>query len=142
MKKVLLKIGGMTCSACSSGLEKFLNRQDGIESASVNLVMNNANIQYDESVLSIEQIEKFVKKAGFESLGIDNFKKEEKKQNNQKYILIALGILAVITLYISMGHMIGMPSIPFLDMHHNPVNYSIILLILALYYLVYLDLIY
>ena len=44
MKKVLLKIGGMTCSACSSGLEKFLNRQDGIESASVNLVMNNANI--------------------------------------------------------------------------------------------------
>ena len=59
MKKVLLKIGGMTCSACSSGLEKFLNRQDGIESASVNLVMNNANIQYDEEKLNLEQIEKF-----------------------------------------------------------------------------------
>ena len=132
MKKVLLKIGGMTCSACSSGLEKFLNRQEGIESASVNLVMNNANIQYDENMLSVEQIEKFVQKAGFESLGIDNFQKEEKKQNNQKYKLIALGILAVITLYISMGHMIGMPSIPFLDMHHNPINYSIILLILSL----------
>ena len=57
MKKVLLKIGGMTCSACSSGLEKFLNRQEGIESASVNLVMNNANIQYDENMLSVEQIE-------------------------------------------------------------------------------------
>ena len=132
MKKVLLKIGGMTCSACSSGLEKFLNRQDGIESASVNLVMNNANIQYDENVLSIEQIEKFVQKAGFESLGIDNFQKEEKKQNNQKYKLIALGILAVITLYISMGHMIGMPSIPFLDMHHNPINFAISLLVLSI----------
>ena len=132
MKKVLLKIGGMTCSACSSGLEKFLNRQDGIESASVNLVMNNANIQYDENVLSIEQIEKFVKKAGFESLGIDNFRKEEKKQNNQKYILIALGILAVITLYISMGHMIGLPSVPFLDMHHNPINFAISLLVLSI----------
>lgn len=132
MKKVLLKIGGMTCSACSSGLEKFLNRQDGIESASVNLVMNNANIQYDENVLSIEQIEKFVKKAGFESLGIDNFRKEEKKQNNQKYILIALGILAVITLYISMGHMIGMPTVSFLDMHHNPINFAISLLVLSI----------
>ena len=132
MKKVLLKIGGMTCSACSSGLEKFLNRQDGIESASVNLVMNNANIQYDENVLSIEQIEKFVKKAGFESLGIDNFRKEEKKQNNQKYKLIALGILAVITLYISMGHMINMPPIPFLDMHNNPINYAISLLVLSI----------
>ena len=131
MKKVLLKIGGMTCSACSSGLEKFLNRQDGIESASVNLVMNNANIQYDEQKLNIEQIEKFVEKAGFESLGIDNLQKEEKKQNNQKYKLISLGILAVITLYISMGHMIGLPAIPYLDMHKNPISYSIALLILA-----------
>ena len=132
MKKVLLKIGGMTCSACSSGLEKFLNRQYGIESASVNLVMNNANIQYDEEKLNLEQIEKFVEKAGFESLGIDNFQKEEKKQNNQKYKLIALGVLAVITLYISMGHMVGLPAIPYLDMHENPINFAVILLILSL----------
>lgn len=48
MKKVLLKIDGMTCSACSSGLEKYLNKQDGIKTAVVNLVMNNANIEYDE----------------------------------------------------------------------------------------------
>ena len=84
MKKILLKIGGMTCSACSSGLEKYLNRQEGIESASVNLVMNNANIQYDEQKLTIEQIERFVEKAGFESLGIDNFQKEEKKQKQKQ----------------------------------------------------------
>ena len=132
MKKVLLKIGGMTCSACSSGLEKYLNKQDGIESAAVNLVMNNANIQYDEQKLTLEQIEKFIEKAGFESLGIDNFQKEEKKQNNQKYKLIALGVLAVITLYISMGHMIGLPAIPYLNMHENPINYAIALLILAI----------
>ena len=132
MKKVLLKIGGMTCSACSSGLEKYLNKQDGIESAAVNLVMNNANIQYDEQKLTLEQIEKFVEKAGFESLGIDNFQKEEKKQNNQKYKLIALGVLAVITLYISMGHMIGLPAVPYLNMHENPINYAIALLILSI----------
>ena len=132
MKKVLLKIGGMTCSACSSGLEKYLNKQDGIESAAVNLVMNNANIQYDEQKLDLKQIEKFVEKAGFESLGIDNFQKEEKKQNNQKYKLIALGVLAVITLYISMGHMIGLPAIPYLNMHENQINYAIVLLILAI----------
>ncbi len=35
MKKVLLKIDGMTCSACSSGLEKYLNKQDGIKQANV-----------------------------------------------------------------------------------------------------------
>ena len=79
MKKVLLKIDGMTCSACSSGLEKYLNKQDGIKTAVVNLVMNNANIEYDEKKLTLEQVERFVEKAGFTSLGIDNFEKEEKK---------------------------------------------------------------
>ena len=132
MKKVLLKIDGMTCSACSSGLEKYLNKQDGIESASVNLVMNNANIQYDEKKLDLDKIENFIKKAGFESLGIDNFEKEEKKKNNQKYYLILLTVLAAITLYISMGHMIGLPSIPFIDPSIYPVNYAIVLLVLSL----------
>ena len=82
MKKVLLKIDGMTCSACSTGLEKYLNKQDGIKQATVNLIMNNANIEYDDKKLNLEQVEKFVEKAGFLSLGIDNFEKEEKKKTN------------------------------------------------------------
>ena len=85
MKKVLLKIDGMTCSACSTGLEKYLNKQDGIKQATVNLIMNNANIEYDDRKLNLEQVEKFVEKAGFLSLGIDNFEKEEKKKTNEKY---------------------------------------------------------
>ena len=45
MKKIILKIGGMTCSACSNGLEKYLNKQDGVISASVNLVMATAQVE-------------------------------------------------------------------------------------------------
>ena len=63
----------MRCSACSNGLEKYLNKQDGIISASVNLVMANASIEYDEKKLNQSKIEEFVKKAGFKSLG--EFKK-------------------------------------------------------------------
>ena len=132
MKKVLLKIDGMTCSACSSGLEKYLNKQDGIINATVNLVMNNASVEYDEKKLDILQIEKFVQKAGFESLGIDNLQKEEKKKSREKYKLIGFGIIAVITLYIAMAHMIGLPEIPFLSMHTYPINYTISLLILSI----------
>ena len=69
MKKIILSIDGMTCSSCSNGLEKYLNKQDGIKNASVNLVMANASIEYDEKKLSIEKLEEFVKKAGFKSLG-------------------------------------------------------------------------
>ena len=137
MKKVLLKIGGMTCSACSSGLEKYLNKQDGIKSAAVNLVMNNANIEYDDEKLTLEQVEKFIEKAGFESLGIDNFEKEETKKSNEKYKLIGISVISILILYISMSHMIGLPVIPFLNMETYPVNYAISLLVLTVVVLLF-----
>ena len=131
MKKVLLKIDGMTCSACSSGLEKYLNKQDGIKQASVNLIMNNANIEYDDKKLTLGQIEKIVEKAGFSSLGIDNFEKKEKKKTNEKYKLISITIISILVLYISMSHMIGLPVIPFLNMMTYPINYAISLFVLT-----------
>lgn len=131
MKKVLLKIDGMTCSACSSGLEKYLNKQDGIKQANVNLVMNNANIEYDEQKLTLEQVEKFIEKAGFTCLGIDTFEKESKKKGTEKYKLIAITIISLVILYISMAHMVGLPAIPFLNMMHHSVNYAIALLVLT-----------
>ena len=132
MKKVLLKIEGMTCSACSSGLEKYLNKQDGIIAASVNLIMNNASIEYDGTKLTLEQVEKFVDKAGFSSAGIDNLEKEEKKKSNEKYKLIGISVISILILYISMSHMVGLPVIPFLDMMAHPINYAISLLILTI----------
>ena len=131
MKKVLLKIDGMTCSACSSGLEKYLNKQDGIKEAVVNLVMNNASVEYDDTKLTLEQVEKFVEKAGFTSLGIDNFEKDEKKKSNEKYKLVGITIISLLVLYISMSHMVGLPVIPFLHMVNHPVNFAVALFILT-----------
>ena len=132
MKKVLLKIGGMSCSACSTGLEKFLNKQEGIKNATVNLIMNNASIEYDDEKLNLENIEKFIEKAGFESLGRDNLEKEEKKKSNEKYKMIGITIISLLILYISMSHMVGLPVIPYLSMVTHPVNYAISLLILTI----------
>ena len=58
MKKIILSIDGMTCSACSNGLEKYLNKQNGIINANVNLVMANATVDYDEKILDQEKIRK------------------------------------------------------------------------------------
>ena len=131
MKKVLLKIEGMTCSACSSGLEKYLNKQEGIKTASVNLIMNNASIEYDETEINLEQVEKYIEKAGFSSLGIDKLENEDKKKTKEKNKLIGISIISILILYISMAHMVRLPVIPYLDMMHNPVNYAIALLILT-----------
>ena len=89
MKQVILKIGGMSCSACSNGLEKYLNKQDKIESATVNLVLAQAKIVYDDT-LSVSDIEQMVKDSGFESLGVYDPKKEEKEQKIPKSFYIFL----------------------------------------------------
>ena len=99
--------------------------------------MNNASIEYDDSKLNLKQIEKFVEKAGFKSLGIDNFKKEEKRKSNEKYKLIGITVISLLVLYISMSHMVGLPVIPFLNMMEYPVNYAISLLILTVIVMIF-----
>lgn len=132
MKSIILSVDGMTCSACSNGLEKYLNKQNGVFEANVNLVMANATIIYDEKILDQEKIEKYIKQAGFKSLGI--FKKidVEKDNKKEKVQFIIFTILAIVTMYISMGHMIGLPIIKFLSPEYNPINYAISLLILTI----------
>ena len=134
MKKIVLRIGGMTCSACSSGLEKYLSRQEGVSFASVNLVLSLATIEYEN--LSKKDLERFVKEAGFQSLG--EFKGvedlESKKEDKTKYIV--LGILIFIMMYLGMGEMLGLPTIPFLNMDY-PVLLSTVHLLITIVYLIF-----
>ena len=132
MKKVILNIEGMTCSACSNGLEKFLSKQDGIISVSVNLVMATALIEYDEK-LTVKDLNRFVKEAGFKSLG----EKKEKNNNANFVILIVFSILGIILMYISMGQMFNLPIPNILNMVQNPKIYAISLMILSLLFIFY-----
>ena len=135
MQKVILNIKGMSCSACSNSLEKYLNKQNGIINATVNLVLSQASIEYVDN-LSIEDLNKFISDAGFESLGIYDETKINKTNKSNK-IIIPITFLTILVLYISMSHMLSLPSIPYLDMMKNPINYTISLLILTIPYLIY-----
>ena len=134
MKKIVLNIEGMTCSACSNGLEKYLNRQDGIKEASVNLVLATALIEYDETKISRNDLDRFIKEAGFKSAGENNGKKET---TNDVRKLVFFVILAIIQMYISMGHMIKLPIPKIISMGSNPVNYGLILMAISVVFLIY-----
>ena len=149
MKKIILSIEGMTCSACSNGLEKYLNKQKGIKQASVNLVMANASIEYDEKILDIPKIEKFVekadieklnefvKKAGFKSLGEFKEIKTESKNKKEKIKFIIFTVFAIVFMYIAMGHMINLPTLQIIDVNKNPIGYTICLFIFAILFIIY-----
>lgn len=134
MNKIDLSIGGMSCSACSSGLEKYLNKQKGIVDASVNLVLAMATIKYED--INVKDIERYIKEAGFESLGCyDLFK--EKRSKNVKRNLIIFSTLVIILLYVSMARMIGLPCINYLNMEKYSLNYAVYLLALTIPFMIY-----
>ncbi len=132
MKKIILKIEGMTCSACSSSLEKYLLKQKGITDALVNLVMSSASISYEDDITEAD-LNRFIREAGFKSLGV--YDEQEDSDTNKNIYFIINGLLALLVLYISMSHMIHLPVIPFLNMIHYPINYSICLFIFSLYFI-------
>lgn len=137
MKKIILSIDGMTCSACSNGLEKYLNKQNGIIEANVNLVMANATIIYDENILEKEKLDEFVKQAGFKSLGEFKQMNSEAKNKQEKSKFIIFTVLAIVLMYISMGHMINLPIFDFLNVMTHPINYTICLFIFAIIFMIY-----
>ena len=137
MRKIILSIDGMTCSACSNGLEKYLNKQNGIIEATVNLVMANTTIIYDENILEQSKLDEFVKQAGFKSLGEFKQIRQESRNKKEKNKFIVFTILAIILMYVSMGHMINLPIFDFLDVTTNPVNYTICLFVFAIIFIIY-----
>ena len=55
--------------------------------------MNNASIEYNETEINLEQVEKYIEKAGFSSLGIDKLENEEKKKTKEKSKVIGISII-------------------------------------------------
>ena len=129
MKKKILNIEGMTCSACSNGLEKYLNKQDGINEASVNLVMATALVEYDESKVKDSDLDRFVKEAGFKSLGE---RSQDGNKRHERLFLIQFAILVVLLMYISMGHMANFPIPYVVDKMHNPIVYTVFVIVITL----------
>lgn len=65
-KEVTLQVTGMTCAACSTRIEKGLNRMDGIEAATVNLALEKVTVTYDNQALKPEQIEQKIQALGYD----------------------------------------------------------------------------
>ena len=137
MKKIILAIDGMTCSACSNGLEKYLNKQNGIIEANVNLVMANASILYDEKILEKSKLDELIKQAGFKSLGEFKEINIENKNKKEKRKFIIFTVLMILLMYISMGHMINLPMFEFFDVKANPNHYTMCLFIFASIFMIY-----
>ena len=81
---VALNIGGMTCAACAQTIEKALKKTKGVTKAHVNLATEKANITFDPSVISLEEIGVVIDGTGYQVLGTEEVDREEQKMQDAR----------------------------------------------------------
>jgi P-type Cu+ transporter len=78
-------VNGMSCASCVNRVEKAVRKVNGVESVSVNLATNQAQVKYDPKDVADEQIVAAINKLGFEAR-----LKEDKP--NRKYLYSIKGM--------------------------------------------------
>ncbi len=68
-KKIIVE--GMSCAACSSSIERILNRKESVK-ASVNLTTKILDVSYDEELITLDDIKNLIIKAGFQPKDMEN----------------------------------------------------------------------
>ncbi|MEK7669204.1 MAG: heavy metal translocating P-type ATPase [Patescibacteria group bacterium] len=76
MKKETYKIHGISCASCVATIERALSKMAGVHSASVNFASESTLIEFDENIVSEQNLADMVKSAGYH-LEVDSPKKEE-----------------------------------------------------------------
>ena len=142
MKTEKFEVTGMTCSACVAHVEKNVSKLEGVKAVQVNLLTNSMTVSFDDDQLEISKIESSVKSIGYEAhvknmdaktLGsatsID-FVQLEQEEMKTRWIISLVFLLPL--LYISMGHMVGLPHFSFFHGAENAVVFAFTQFLLTL----------
>ncbi|MFW3340295.1 heavy metal translocating P-type ATPase [Aliarcobacter butzleri] len=142
MKSQKFDIKGMTCSACSTAVDRNVKKLEGINEVNVNLLNNSMIVKYDENILNNETIIKKVQDAGYEAFLVENGKKTQKNSteenlgkietNELKNRLIISFIFAIPLFYISMGHMLNWYLPHLFHGYSNAITFAFTQFLLAL----------
>ncbi|MCI8552875.1 MAG: copper-translocating P-type ATPase, partial [Lawsonibacter sp.] len=141
MAKQKFNITGMTCSACSAHVEKAVGKLEGVRAADVSLMTNSMVAEYDETILSPEEIIQAVIQSGYgaalpQKAGERAATPQEdvvgKELASMKRRLVWSFVFLLPLFYISMGHMMGAPLPGVLLGHENAVAFGLTQLLLTL----------
>lgn len=136
-QQVTIPIEGMTCSACSSAVEKAIKKL-GVESVNVNLSTEKAFVEYDPTQIRLSQIKQAIIKAGYKPMDlkmetVDENELRKDKQLKQKRMELTVGIVFTVPLMIfAMGHMVGIDVPDWMMPHTNPLRFVLIQFFLTL----------
>lgn len=128
-------VSGMTCSACSRTVERTASKEKGVVKANVNLAQETLTITYDED-FDLNQLTKKILIQGYKVTRKKTYDEKSEKKHHELHVMRIKLIIAFIfmlpLLYVSMGHMIGLPLPNLFHAEHEPLNFAMIQLILTI----------
>lgn len=93
-----LDVFGMTCAACSNRIEKILNKQDGVKSATVNLATESAAIEYNPGLIDLDTMIDKIRNMGYDAKPkAENEEKQTHKEKELKSMKTKIIISAILT---------------------------------------------
>ena len=108
-----LDVLGMTCAACSTRVEKILNRTDGVSQANVNLTTEQANIAYNPEVTTPEALIARIQNIGYDAqlkaTAGDKVSQKSKELKRKRLKLIISAILSLPLLLTMFVHLFNLP---------------------------------
>lgn len=122
--KEKFKVEGMTCASCQSHVQKAVEKLDGVKDVNVNLLTNSMEVDFDDSICSIEKIEQSVSSSGYKAIASSGKQQITATKDYSLAKLIASFILLIILMYISMGHMVGLPLPSFLGGYEGAIAFA------------------
>lgn len=110
-------ISGMTCSACSSGIERAVGKLGGVNFVEVSLMGKTMKVDYDEASVTEEEIFSVVRSLGYGiSAQADTPVRTKTTEERRLFISFIISVCLLVPLmYVSMGHMFGAPLPFFID---------------------------
>ena len=102
-------VTGMMCAACSSGIERTVSKLKGVETCSVSLMGESMEVSFDESVVSDARIKSAVSALGYGAYDFGAVPEKKKKKFTLGVRFVLSLILLIPEMYLSMGHMMGIP---------------------------------
>lgn len=133
-KKTTVLIEGMSCAACSRGVERSVSKVNGVLSVTVNLTTNSAAVVYENKQCELSDIEAAVVRAGFKVVkNKDTANENAAKNEKMSKINLAVALIFSIPLFfISMGHMMGISLPNVISPDSNPVRFALVQLVLVI----------
>lgn len=138
-ESITIPVTGMTCAACQARVQRALTKAPGVDSAAVNLMVNNAAVTYDPAVTSPERLVDAIRETGYgaelpaasSSAAREQLRQDDARDDEFRSLRMKAGAAFAVGIAAMAASMAGMSSSASMSMPSAPLSWWVMLVATA-----------